>query len=71
MIRKTYSKEICTIRRKKRRFHADVNRCYCPSEEVAKRAALDDFTTFSIRVFGLSIGPSFCRAVLVKVFSSP
>lgn len=75
MIRKTYSKAICsldlTIRRNKRRFHADVNRCYCPSEEVAKRAALDDLQPSQIRVFGLPIRPSFCRAVLVKVFSSP
>jgi hypothetical protein len=48
-------------------FHADVNRCYCPSEEVAKRAALDDLQPSQIRVFGLPIRPSFCRAVLVKV----
>ncbi|KAE8801790.1 putative monogalactosyldiacylglycerol synthase 3, chloroplastic [Hordeum vulgare] len=47
-------------------FHADVNRCYCPSEEVAKRAELDDLKTSQIRVFGLPIRPSFCRAVLVK-----
>jgi hypothetical protein len=51
-----------TIRRKKYRFHAEVNRCYSPSEEVANRAALHDLH---------SILPSFCRAVLVKVFSSP
>jgi len=40
MIRKTYSKEIfsldLTIRRKKN-ASSNVNRCYCPSEEVAKR----------------------------------
>ncbi|KAF7081135.1 hypothetical protein CFC21_085107 [Triticum aestivum] len=47
-------------------FHADVNRCYCPSEEVAKRAELDDLKSSQIRVFGLPIRPSFCRAVLVK-----
>ncbi|KAG8060613.1 hypothetical protein GUJ93_ZPchr0002g25645 [Zizania palustris] len=47
-------------------FHADVNRCYCPSEEVAKRAVLDDLQPSQIRVFGLPIRPSFCRAVLVK-----
>jgi len=72
MIKKTYSKAICsldqTIRRKKHRFHADVNICYCPSEEVAKRAALDDLQPSQIRVFGLWIRPSFCRAILVKVF---
>ena len=73
MIRKTYSKAICWLDLtigKKRRFHADVNRCYCPSEEVAKRAALDDLQPSQIRVFGLPIRPLFCRAVLVKVFSS-
>ncbi|CAM0942772.1 unnamed protein product [Alopecurus aequalis] len=47
-------------------FHPNVNRCYCPSEEVAKRAALDDLQPSQIRVFGLPIRPSFCRAVLVK-----
>ncbi|KAF8689935.1 hypothetical protein HU200_041570 [Digitaria exilis] len=47
-------------------FHANVNRCYCPSEEVANRAALDDLQPSQIRVFGLPIRPSFCRAVLVK-----
>ncbi|TVU27862.1 hypothetical protein EJB05_19363 [Eragrostis curvula] len=47
-------------------FHAGVNRCYCPSEEVAKRAALDYLKPSQIRVFGLPIRPSFCRAVLVK-----
>jgi hypothetical protein len=47
-----------------------VNRCYCPSEEVAKRAALDNLQPSQIRVFGLPIQPSFCLAVLVKAFSS-
>lgn len=47
-------------------FHADVNRCYCPSEEVAKRAEMDELKPSQIRVFGLPIRPSFCRAVLVK-----
>ncbi|GJM87158.1 hypothetical protein PR202_ga03084 [Eleusine coracana subsp. coracana] len=47
-------------------FHAGVNRCYCPSEEVANRAALDDLKPSQIRVFGLPIRPTFCRAVLVK-----
>ena len=73
MIRKTYSKAIFhliwQLEEKKRRFHADVN-SYCPSEEVAKRSALDDLQPSQIRVFGLP-RPSFCLAVLVKVFSSP
>ncbi|RZS18973.1 hypothetical protein BHM03_00051309 [Ensete ventricosum] len=47
-------------------FHTDVSRCYCPSEEVAKRASLDGLEPSQIRVFGLPIRPSFCRAVLVK-----
>ncbi|KAH7688488.1 1,2-diacylglycerol 3-beta-galactosyltransferase protein [Dioscorea alata] len=47
-------------------FHAGVNRCYCPSEEVSKRAMLEGLETSQIRVFGLPIRPSFCRAILVK-----
>ncbi|XP_059635181.1 monogalactosyldiacylglycerol synthase 2, chloroplastic-like isoform X1 [Cornus florida] len=47
-------------------FHPAVNRCYCPSEEVAKRALLDSLEESQIRVFGLPIRPSFCRAVLSK-----
>ncbi|XAR66846.1 Monogalactosyldiacylglycerol synthase [Bertholletia excelsa] len=47
-------------------FHPGVNRCYCPSEEVAKRALLDGLAESQTRVFGLPIRPSFCRAVLSK-----
>ncbi|GER33686.1 monogalactosyldiacylglycerol synthase [Striga asiatica] len=47
-------------------FHPSVNRLYCPSEEVAKRALLDGVDDSQIRIFGLPIRPSFCRAVLVK-----
>ncbi|KAL6519098.1 Monogalactosyldiacylglycerol synthase 2, chloroplastic [Orobanche gracilis] len=47
-------------------FHPSVNRLYCPSEEVAKRALIDGVEESQIRVFGLPIRPSFCRAVLVK-----
>ncbi|XP_047168944.1 monogalactosyldiacylglycerol synthase 2, chloroplastic-like [Vigna umbellata] len=47
-------------------FHPWVNRCYCPSEEVAKKAAVDGLDESQIRVFGLPIRPSFARAVLVK-----
>lgn len=49
------------------RFHPSVNRLYCPSEEVAKRALLDGLEESQIRVFGLPIRPSFCRAVISKV----
>nr|GMC58595.1 monogalactosyldiacylglycerol synthase 2, chloroplastic-like [Ipomoea batatas] len=47
-------------------FHPGVNRLYCPSEEVAKRALLDGLDESQTRVFGLPIRPSFCRAVLSK-----
>ncbi|GMH30680.1 hypothetical protein Nepgr_032523 [Nepenthes gracilis] len=47
-------------------FHPGVNRCYCPSEEVAKRASLDNLEESQIRVLGLPVRPSFARAVLVK-----
>ncbi|KAG1363974.1 Monogalactosyldiacylglycerol synthase 2, chloroplastic [Cocos nucifera] len=48
------------------RFHAGVDRCYCPSEEVSKRALLEGLKPSQIRVFGLPVRPSFCRAVLNK-----
>ncbi|XP_010241616.1 PREDICTED: monogalactosyldiacylglycerol synthase 2, chloroplastic-like [Nelumbo nucifera] len=47
-------------------FHPNVTRCYCPSEDVAKRALLDGLDSSQIRVFGLPIRPSFCQAVLPK-----
>ncbi|KAL0358368.1 UNVERIFIED_CONTAM: Monogalactosyldiacylglycerol synthase 2, chloroplastic [Sesamum angustifolium] len=47
-------------------FHPSVNRLYCPSEEVANRALLDGLEESQIRVFGLPIRPSFCRAVFSK-----
>ncbi|XP_021741816.1 monogalactosyldiacylglycerol synthase 2, chloroplastic-like [Chenopodium quinoa] len=47
-------------------FHPGVNRCYCPSEEVAKRASLDGLDDSQIRVFGLPVRPSFARAILSK-----
>ncbi|CAI9100863.1 OLC1v1038049C1 [Oldenlandia corymbosa var. corymbosa] len=47
-------------------FHPGVNRLYCPSEEVAKRSLLDGLEESQIRVFGLPIRPTFCRAVLSK-----
>lgn len=49
------------------RFHHGVTRCYCPSAEVAKRALLRGLEPSQIRVYGLPIRPSFCRAVLDKV----
>ncbi|WOL17306.1 hypothetical protein Cni_G26097 [Canna indica] len=47
-------------------FHHRVNRCYCPSDKVSKRALLEGLEPSQIRVFGLPIRPSFCRAVLNK-----
>ncbi|KAF8674818.1 hypothetical protein HU200_047946 [Digitaria exilis] len=51
-------------------FHNGVTRCYCPSAEVAKRALLRGLQPSQVRVFGLPIRPSFCRAVLEKVPNS-
>ncbi|KAF8779662.1 hypothetical protein HU200_002411 [Digitaria exilis] len=51
-------------------FHNDVTRCYCPSAEVAKRALLRGLQPSQVRVLGLPIRPSFCRAVLEKVLNS-
>ncbi|KAK6941714.1 Diacylglycerol glucosyltransferase, N-terminal [Dillenia turbinata] len=47
-------------------FHTGVNRCYCPSTELAKKAQLEGLEESQIRKFGLPIRPSFCRAVLSK-----
>ena len=44
-----------------------MTRCYCPSAEVANRALLRGLGPSQVRVFGLPIRPSFCRAVLDKV----
>ena len=47
-----------------------MTRCYCPSAEVANRALLRGLQTSQVRVFGLPVRPSFCRAELDKVYSS-
>ncbi|KAK7281609.1 hypothetical protein RIF29_09751 [Crotalaria pallida] len=47
-------------------FNPRVNRCYCPSQEVAKRAILDGLEESQTRVFGLPIRPSFARAIVSK-----
>ncbi|XP_060210082.1 monogalactosyldiacylglycerol synthase 2, chloroplastic-like [Lycium barbarum] len=47
-------------------FHPGVNRLYCPSEEVAKRALFDGLEESQTCVFGLPIRPSFCRAIFSK-----
>ncbi|MCO5607831.1 hypothetical protein L7F22_062032 [Adiantum nelumboides] len=47
-------------------FHRLVTRCYCPAKEVAERALRAGLKPSQIRVFGLPIRPSFCRAVRPK-----
>ncbi|KAL5729665.1 monogalactosyldiacylglycerol synthase [Ranunculus cassubicifolius] len=47
-------------------FNTGVARCYCPSEEVAKRALFDGLVSSQIRVFGLPVRPSFARAIITK-----
>ncbi|CAA7406942.1 unnamed protein product [Spirodela intermedia] len=47
-------------------FHRSVTRCYCPSEEVSKRASSEGLELSQVRVFGLPIRPSFCRALPPK-----
>lgn len=47
-------------------FHPSVNRCYCPSKEVVKRALAEGLEESQTRIFGLPIRPSFARAVLSK-----
>uniref|UniRef100_A0A7N0U670 monogalactosyldiacylglycerol synthase n=1 Tax=Kalanchoe fedtschenkoi TaxID=63787 RepID=A0A7N0U670_KALFE len=47
-------------------FHPGVNRCYCPSNEVSKKAIEEGLNESQIRVYGLPIRPSFARAVFSK-----
>ncbi|CAM8895272.1 unnamed protein product [Rhodiola kirilowii] len=47
-------------------FHKLVTRCYCPSEEVAKRATKAGLQPSQIKVFGLPVRPSFVRPVRPK-----
>lgn len=47
-------------------FHRLVTRCYCPSKEVSDRALRAGLKPSQIRVYGLPIRPSFCRAVPPK-----
>lgn len=49
------------------RFHKLVTRCYCPSNEVAKRALKAGLQSSQIKVFGLPVRPSFVKAVRPKV----
>ncbi|GFQ02768.1 probable monogalactosyldiacylglycerol synthase chloroplastic [Phtheirospermum japonicum] len=48
-------------------FHKLVTRCYCPSEEVAKRALRAGLQQPQIKVYGLPVQPSFVKPVRPKV----
>ncbi|KAL3329650.1 hypothetical protein AABB24_033816 [Solanum stoloniferum] len=48
-------------------FHKLVTRCYCPSEEVAKRALKAGLNSSQIKVYGLPVRPSFVKPVPPKV----
>ncbi|GFY99696.1 monogalactosyldiacylglycerol synthase type C [Actinidia rufa] len=58
-------------------FHPGVNRCYCPSEEVAKRSLIDGLEESQTRVFWLAYQTHFCPrcsfqgecSILSKLFS--
>lgn len=47
-------------------FHKLVTRCYCPTPEVARRAAKAGLQPGQIRVYGLPVRPSFCKAIRPK-----
>ncbi|KAL6985142.1 Monogalactosyldiacylglycerol synthase 1, chloroplastic [Sarracenia purpurea var. burkii] len=47
-------------------FHKLVTRCYCPTEEVAKRAVKAGLQPSQIKVFGLPVRPSFVKHVRPK-----
>lgn len=47
-------------------FHKLVTRCYCPTEEVAKRAMKAGLQQPQIKVFGLPVRPSFVKSVGTK-----
>lgn len=47
-------------------FHKLVTRCYCPTEEVAKRALKAGLQSSQIKVYGLPVRPSFVKAVRPK-----
>ncbi|XP_073032604.1 probable monogalactosyldiacylglycerol synthase, chloroplastic [Primulina eburnea] len=47
-------------------FHKLVTRCYCPSQEVAKRAQRAGLRSSQIKVYGLPVRPSFVKPVCSK-----
>ncbi|KAL8209987.1 hypothetical protein R6Q57_006719 [Mikania cordata] len=48
-------------------FHKLVTRCYCPTDEVAKRASKAGLQSSQIKVYGLPVRPSFVKPVRPKV----
>lgn len=47
-------------------FHKLVTRCYCPTDEVAKRALKAGLKPSQIKVYGLPVRPSFVKPVRPK-----
>lgn len=47
-------------------FHKLVTRCYCPSNEVAKRALRARLQPSQIKIYGLPVRPSFVKPVRPK-----
>ncbi|KAK2993995.1 hypothetical protein RJ640_005867 [Escallonia rubra] len=47
-------------------FHKLVTRCYCPTEEVAKRALKAGLQPSQIKVYGLPVRPSFVKPIRPK-----
>ncbi|XP_052204087.1 probable monogalactosyldiacylglycerol synthase, chloroplastic [Diospyros lotus] len=47
-------------------FHKLVTRCYCPTEDVEKRALRAGLHSSQIKVFGLPVRPSFVKPVPPK-----
>ncbi|CAN1341799.1 hypothetical protein LINPERPRIM_LOCUS39289 [Linum perenne] len=48
-------------------FHKLVSRCYCPSQDVAKRALKAGLQPHQIKIYGLPVRPSFVKSVRPKV----
>lgn len=47
-------------------FHKLVTRCYCPTDEVAKRALKAGLQSSQIKVYGLPVRPSFVKPIRPK-----
>ncbi|OAY64503.1 putative monogalactosyldiacylglycerol synthase 3, chloroplastic [Ananas comosus] len=49
-------------------FHTGVNRCYCPSEEVSKRALLEGLEPSQVRIFGMGPVKKTAKALGESLF---